>query len=51
MSEERFSLSGFDARGPSADLPARLLRHGWLCEFDVDPPADDRPRSKNGSLR
>lgn len=51
MSEERFSLSGFDPRGPSAELRTRLLRHGWLCEFDVDPPADDRRRSKNGSLR
>lgn len=51
MSEERFSLAGFDQRGPSGDRPARLLRHGWLCEFEVDQPEDGRRRSKNGSLR
>lgn len=51
MSEERFSLSGFDPRGPSGDKPARLLRHGWLCEFEVDEPEDGRRRGKNGALR
>lgn len=47
MSEERFSLAGFDPRGPSGDRPARLLRHGWLCEFEVDEWVEDSRPLRN----
>ena len=49
MSEERFSLTGFDPRAPSGDRPARLLRHGWLCEFEIDDPTDGVPRPPRGT--
>jgi hypothetical protein len=51
MSEERFALTGFELRPAYEERPARLLRQGWLCEFNVEEPEDDRPRRKNGALR
>jgi hypothetical protein len=43
MSEERFALSGFHQHGAYEERPARLLRQGWLCEYEIDEPADERP--------
>lgn len=45
MSEERFSLSGFREVVAYADRPARLLHHGWLCEFSIEDPSADDSRS------
>jgi len=51
MAEERFALAGLHEHPAYEDLPARLVRQGWLCEFNVEEPEDDRPRRKNGALR
>jgi len=40
MSEERFSLSGFSQMPAYADRPARLLRQGWLCDYQISSPDD-----------
>jgi hypothetical protein len=31
--------------------PARLVRQGWLCEYEIEEPEDDRRRRKNDDLR
>jgi hypothetical protein len=51
MSEERFSLIGFQQHEAYESRPARLVRQGWLCEFEIEEPEDDRRRRKNGDLR
>jgi hypothetical protein len=51
MAEERFALTGLHQHLASGDQPARLVRQGWLCEFHIEEPEDDRPRRKNGALR
>ena len=52
MSEERFSLAGLDPRDASVNHAARLLRHGWLCEFEVDEWVDEaRPLRNAGPQR
>jgi hypothetical protein len=51
MAEERFALAGLHHHPASGDRPARLVRQGWLCEFHIEEPEDDRPRRKNGALR
>lgn len=51
MAEQRFALSGLYQCPGHDDRPPRLVRQGWLCEFDIEEPADDRPRRKDGSLR
>jgi hypothetical protein len=51
MSEERFALAGFEHRKAYEGRPSRLLRQGWLCEYEVEEPEDERPRRKNGALR
>lgn len=38
MSEERFQLSGFQHYDAYGDSPAKLLRQGWLVEFDIKTP-------------
>lgn len=38
MSEERFQLSGFQHYDAYGDDSARLLRQGWLIEFDIKTP-------------
>lgn len=38
MSADTFQLSGFEDRPACEQWPARLLRQGWLCEYDVEPP-------------
>ncbi|KQN77833.1 hypothetical protein ASF04_24000 [Duganella sp. Leaf61] len=38
MSEERFQLSGFQHYDAYGDDPARLLRQGWLIDFDIKTP-------------
>lgn len=40
MSEERFSLSGFQQCAAHDEQSARLLRHGWLCELHVEEAAE-----------
>lgn len=40
MSEERFALSGFSQMPAYADKPARLLRQGWLLDYDIPPPEE-----------
>lgn len=35
MAEERFALTGLVEREAGADSPERLLRQGWLCEYDL----------------
>lgn len=49
MSEERFSLSGFREVAAYGDRPARLLRHGWLCEFDIAELSDEDSRPLRGA--
>lgn len=44
MSEEPFALSGFSQMPAYADKPERLLRQGWLVEYDVPLPEDDDGR-------
>ena len=51
MAEERFALAGLHQHPASGELPARLVRQGWLCEFNIEEPEDDRRRRKNGALR
>lgn len=51
MAEERFALAGLHQHPASGEQPARLMRQGWLCEFDIEEPEDDRRRRKNGELR
>lgn len=51
MAEERFALSGLHQHAASGERPARLVRQGWLCEYEIEEPEDDRPRRKNGALR
>ena len=51
MAEERFALTGLYQHGAWEGRPARLVRQGWLCEFQIEEPEDDRPRRKNGALR
>lgn len=51
MAEERFSLTGFNQHAASETRPARLVRQGWLCEYHIEEPEDDRRRRKNGALR
>lgn len=51
MAEERFALSGLHRHNASGDQLTRLVRQGWLCEFDIDEPDDNRRRRKNGALR
>ena len=51
MAEERFALFGLQHNSASGEQPARLVRQGWLCEFDIAEPADERRRRKNGELR
>ena len=41
MSEERFSLTGFQQRAAHEEHPARLLRHGWLCGVHIEEAAGD----------
>lgn len=38
MGEDRFQLSGFQYYDAFGDDPARLLRQGWLIEFDIKTP-------------
>jgi hypothetical protein len=38
MSADRFALAGFQQLG-GRDAPARLLRQGWLCEYEIGPEA------------
>lgn len=38
MGPERFQISGFEHHGACAGTPARLLRQGWLMEFDIQTP-------------
>lgn len=51
MAGERFALSGLHQHPASGDQPARLVRQGWLCEFNIEEPEDERRRRKNGALR
>jgi hypothetical protein len=51
MTDERFALTGLHQHGAWEGRPARLVRQGWLCEYDIEEPEDDRPRRKNGALR
>jgi hypothetical protein len=51
MAEERFALSGIQQHDAYEGRPARLVRQGWLCEYEIEKPEDERPRRKNGALR
>jgi hypothetical protein len=45
MSEERLALSGFSQMPAYADRPARLLRQGWLLDYDIPSPEEDVRRA------
>jgi hypothetical protein len=51
MAEERFALLGLQPQAAYEGRAARLVRQGWLCEYVIEEPEDDRPRRKNGALR
>lgn len=51
MAEERFALLGLQQRPVEGAKPTRLIRQGWLCEYNIEEPEDDRRRRKNGALR
>lgn len=51
MAEERLALAGLHQYPASGEQPARLVRQGWLCEYEIEEPEDDRRRSKNVELR
>lgn len=38
LGEERFQLSGLQQHAATTETPARLLRQGWLLEFDIQTP-------------
>jgi len=41
MSEERFALSGYSQSPAYADRQDRLLRQGWLCDYNIPAPDED----------